>query len=623
MKTYLKSIILFLLFPLLNISAQPAPIEFGDIDKSLLEMKVYDKDTTADAIVVCDYGSLKVYNFQFSRTVRYKILKKSGCDFANFAFPVSSKASIRGITYNLVNGKIVKTKLKSESIFEEDIDHRYFRYKVAMPNVQVGSVIDIHYYFQGIPSQWYFQRSIPVVCSELRLESSLEVGIQKMFFGMQPFALVEDGRWVCKDVPALKEEPYMNNLNNYLTKFEMEISYLNLPGYFSNYATSWDAVNIFLLDKSTFGEQLKTKLFMSDEAKAINDTCKTNKDKLIAAYETIKKRIKWNEQEELYPPYNTSIKSILKKGSGNAGDVNTALLLLLRKLDIEAYPVALSTRNNGLLSRLLPSIDKLNYIIVLAKIDGQDILLDATEEHLPLGMLPERAINGQGRLVNDKTGNWIDLISGAADIKRQTANIIMSNNGSITGELTSNFSDYGAYLFRKEYLELNDKNDYQKKIERDYPGLKINQLNISSIDSIYKPVTLNQTFEYDGISDMTDSTITFIPIAFDRLVTNPFKLDKRKIPIDFKNPFDYSYVFNYQIPSGYKLQEIPKSARLVMPNNVGKYVYRIASTDTTVMVYYNFSINKTIFALEDCESVKQWYADIIKKEAEPIVLKKK
>jgi hypothetical protein len=68
-------------------------------------MKVYDKDTTADAVVVCDFGSFDPTTFTFSRTYRLKILKKSGCDRANLAVPVRGRASVKGVTYNIVTPK--------------------------------------------------------------------------------------------------------------------------------------------------------------------------------------------------------------------------------------------------------------------------------------------------------------------------------------------------------------------------------------------------------------------------------------------------------------------------------------------------------------------------------------
>jgi hypothetical protein len=604
------------LFSSLISPAESDPITYGKIDKSLLEMKVYEKDSTADAVIICDFGEFDSNTFTFTRTFRLKVLKKSGCDRANLIMSNYSRSDFKGCTYNLVNGEIEKTRLKNESIFEEDIDKQYFRYKVTMPNVQVGSVIDIQTSFRGIPSEWHFQSNIPVVWSEIRLYSPVYLDIQKKFYGFESFSISEANRWVCKDMPALKEEPFMNDLDNFLTKFEIE------PGIYSLYTGTWDATNYYLLHESTLGKELETIFFMADEARVINESYKTQKEKLTAAYEIIKKEIRWDDNEYLYPRYNISLKDVLKKGSGNAGEVNLSLLLLLKKLNIEAYPVVLSTRRNGMLALSSPTLKKLNYLIVLANIDGQEILLDATDELLPAGYLPQRCINGNGRLVREANSIWIELKPGGADKIKQLAQLTFDSEGKIAGTSQCVQSDYAAYLFRKNYAGYNDKIEYTRGLERTNPGLNIKELRIGALDSIYNPIQIEQTFDYSSNIDVSDSLISFLPIIFDRLTSNPFNLDVRKIPVDFINPFERAYYYNYKIPIGYKVQEIPKSVNLTLPDNGGRFFFNSAVSDSTILITYKFSISKAIFAQDQYNFIKQLYAEVVKKMSEPVILKK-
>ena len=88
----MKSIAFFLMgiccIPLVNAQDK---FKFGDVPKELLEMTVYEKDTTASAFVV--YENQDVYyrwnngssNFELvsEHTVRVKILTSDGVDQAN------------------------------------------------------------------------------------------------------------------------------------------------------------------------------------------------------------------------------------------------------------------------------------------------------------------------------------------------------------------------------------------------------------------------------------------------------------------------------------------------------------------------------------------------------------
>jgi len=109
------------------VHAQKAPVKFGNIDIRDLEMTTYHNDTTAPAVILCDYGYFDARNIMFTRIIRIKILKKEGYNWANRVFSTSSKSDIKGVTFNLVDGKIVETKLQSKSIFAEKVSGSNYR----------------------------------------------------------------------------------------------------------------------------------------------------------------------------------------------------------------------------------------------------------------------------------------------------------------------------------------------------------------------------------------------------------------------------------------------------------------------------------------------------------------
>lgn len=107
-------------------NAQKPPIKFGDIPMQDMKMKVYDKDTSASAVILADYGVSKLeysqnngFILHFERTVRIKILKKDGFTWADFEIPLyhsgntdEKLSSFKGATYNLEGEKIVESKIK-------------------------------------------------------------------------------------------------------------------------------------------------------------------------------------------------------------------------------------------------------------------------------------------------------------------------------------------------------------------------------------------------------------------------------------------------------------------------------------------------------------------------------
>ena len=370
-------IFVLILFPGVHnlVYSQKDPVKFGKIEKADLLMTRYEPDTGVSAVVLCDYGFWNTNEFKFRRVLRIKILKKEGLNYASQVFFGSEKAVIRGITYNLENDKIIETKLNSKSIFVERVFEDYYRLRVAMPNVIVGSVIDLEIGFPGPPDKWHFQSGIPVIWSELRLPESNIVEFKKTYSGYEPLYISERTRWVAKDMPAFKEEPFTNSIENYITKFDIEILSLSFYGNIADFATDWDAVAHRLDETYYFGTQLHTGLFLNTLSKEIEVKYDTDFDRMKAAYEEVKK-IKWNGYESLFTS-DDGLQKAYKNKTGNSADINLILVVLLRKLNLNCNPVILSTRSNGQINFSNPSLSKLNYVIALVRIKDKEYLLDA------------------------------------------------------------------------------------------------------------------------------------------------------------------------------------------------------------------------------------------------------
>jgi uncharacterized protein YjhX (UPF0386 family) len=92
-------------------------VKLGKIDKKWLEMTTYELDSSANAVIIDDYGRI-YYDFSggdinlvFKRVVRIKILTTKGLDWANWELELfkgrATKEKIvklKGYTYNLENG---------------------------------------------------------------------------------------------------------------------------------------------------------------------------------------------------------------------------------------------------------------------------------------------------------------------------------------------------------------------------------------------------------------------------------------------------------------------------------------------------------------------------------------
>lgn len=128
----------------LSVSAQDSPIKFGNIPMDDMKMTKYDKDTSAAAVVLVDFGKAYLQErldnvlIVIERHVRIKILKKEGLvpggpyDMISPTIPVYKSSSaeeklvtIKASTYNLEGNKLVETKLPKDAFIKEKFNKRF------------------------------------------------------------------------------------------------------------------------------------------------------------------------------------------------------------------------------------------------------------------------------------------------------------------------------------------------------------------------------------------------------------------------------------------------------------------------------------------------------------------
>ena len=614
-------IVAFLLIILMSYAKDP--IRFGKVSMEEMEMTSYAYDTSAAVVVLCKFGYFNATEFTFTLTRRVKILKKSGVDYSMFSFPGNSKSLVRAKVYHLEDGKIISENVKNESIFKDRVYGDRYRIKVALPNVKVGTVYDIQYTVNSLPDEFAFQEKVPIKLSELILEESEFINFRKRMVGYESVKQLDKYTFVSTYVPAFKEEAYINSAENYITKFEFDLLSITVPGVvYKNFATKWEDVSDYLMEDEDFGGAIhKGGGYLSEMEESITNKCSTPEEKLEAAYEAVKK-IKWNKHKTIWTS-TTALSSVFKDGEANSADINFILIQLLKKLDIETHPVVLSTRDNGILNQFFPSIDKLNYVIVQAKINDKEYLMDATADLLPLGMLPIRCLNFSGRMIIDeKTGSWIDLKSDKTDNELIVYSLTLNEDLTLEGQVSCTKQDYKAYDFRMDYRDYSSQNEYLESVENSNQGLRIINCKIDNIDSIKLPIKENYDVKIKNFVQSSGDMIIINPFLYEQISENPFKLEKRNYPVDFAYKREKMLITKIIIPESYTISELPKPVKIKLPDNTGNVLINYTSLGNILNVTYKFQINKTLFLPNEYDLLKQFYAVIIEKQSEPVILKK-
>lgn len=629
-------------------------------------------DTSAGAVILSDYGGVHFignnrgwFSYVYQQHTRILILNKKAFDLAKVNVTVyagengADKAeNFAGSTYNLENGVVSETKLDKKDVFEDRKDKYYIEKKFTLPAVREGSIIEYTYSItsphDNFPG-WEFQSTeYPTLYSEYEVEIP-----QAMFYvvvkqGVHSFdvdkgseghasyrivqknhdagalANVDDDytanatttkhRWVMKNIPPLRYETYLSTPRNYIDKIQFQLEKWYDGTEYHDQTNTWAKATEELLKADDFGQPLSDdKYWLKNLPDKITEGTSTQLGQAKAIYYYVQEHFTCTDHYDFH--ITTTLSDVLKKNSGTVGDINLLLAAMLRQRGLDSDPVLLSTREFGFNLAKYPIMRRLNYVIVRLSLDGVVYYLDAAHPELGFGQLAGNCYNGHARIISDKDSGSVYFDADSLHEKRTTMVFLINGAKGLEGTYQAVLGPVESYDTRQRISDIGEK-EYFKRLQASYgEDLELGQTNLDSLDKKEDPITVRYSFVLKQTSG--SSMIYFNPFLGDIHRENPFKAADRKYPVEMPYTTDNLYLLNLEIPEGYDVEELPKSARVALNGDQGSFEYLIARQDNMIQLRCRIKLNKAYFPADDYANLRDFYAFIVKKQSEQIILKKK
>jgi hypothetical protein len=623
----MKQIVLLVAFVVTIVAAKAQQDDdgmFGNISKDDLRMDRYDKDTLAEALILLDHGTVTIdpsayISSVFKRHTRIKLFKKSSFSaWGNFEVVTERNrlSKVKGATYRYdpVKDSILVTPLADESILKSRLNKYFDKVIFILPNLTENCIVEVSYTTKSLspyPPGWTFQYSIPVRFSEYLLNSAFPFepdlrGTLSIHKHESKYKKHYE-RWVMEDVPAFKTEPLMLHEDNYRSVM-----------HFRNPFNTWTTLTRRLIESEDFGQIITGHPVLQAIADSMTANLSTDREKVIQLSRFIKENIRWNEIRDFTadPP-----KTVLEKKTGSSGDINLLFASLLNKAGMKAYPVLISTRDNGLIYDKVPTLSQFNNVLCMVIADTDTLVLDATDKKLPFDALPKECLNYFGLAVYENTADWVSIPVLYKNKTTVTAEFDLSETGVLNGQLKYQLDGYSAADAREEY----DKKGEQQYVN-DFIQEKNAELQKSEIINITADVTrpvqetyhlqMNQPVEVGG------DHLYLNPYLALKEEANPFTESERQFPIDFIVPADQTMIAFITIPDGYEIDEIPANKVITLPDKAAKYSFNLTVTANKLTITSRLQLMKTFFSAEEYPILKEFFNIIVSKKSEQVVLKK-
>ncbi len=667
--------LIFLLFTFNGISQK---YSYGKVSKEELKEQQDPNYPETDATVLyreyktfLEYKQGEGFTLHTEVFERIKIYNPQGFDWAthsvrtyNFGSNREEVEALKGVTYNLENGSIEKEKLKYSNLYEERISDYYvlstftmpalkpgcvieYEYKITSFDFDIGDidlqytipirkeVVDIrvpeYYIYQNYSNpqsglSYTFEKDSKEIDIHLRGRSGLGTANHGSVFANSPetqdrtVSYKENSYTLeASDIPPLKKEEYVDNLDNYKAKSIWELAMINAPGELpKSYSTTWEAVTESIYENDAFVNELNKSDYYQEDLQAAIAGLSEPTDKMAALFNLVKSKMNWNNYYGYFPQHG--VKKAYKEGSGNSADINLMLVSMLRSAGLNANPVLVSTRKNGI--PLFPTRHGFNYIIASMQYGDEVYLMDATDPVSGINLLPQRVMNWQGRIIrSDGSSQNIGLYPG---YKSQKLTYVQAEitPGKVTAKVNERLGEHFAKNYRTRNYGTSDAEQLDALNSETYQ-LELSEFKSKDVDNTKPNMTIGYTATTADLVEEINGDLYFSPMLFFATTSHPFKSDSRTYPIFFDYPSSHKYTINIKLPEGYKVNALPEGAVANLSNNLGNYTYLIKEVNPQMLqLSVSLDLNAPIVLPSEYEYVKSFFGKVVEKEKEKIVLTK-
>lgn len=659
----LAAVIIFLSGAHLSLAQSKDLLNDENLMKAVLQQSSFSIDTGAQAVVLYEQGQsiLESYHLVYKIERIVKIIGQEGVEhFSAVNIPSSQSVSSRKIkaeTYNLENGIVAKQSIEKTDVLSDKTTKDASTVKFNLPSVKPGSVVHYTYILEGpgfmeIPD-WNFQSSFPTLYSEYQTKTPAYLTFTPITNAAIPFKQVKSERelnnceagylkenfsievptfstWVRRNVQAFKREPYMSGEDNYLERVKLHILSINPGVHAKDYDvySNWNKVteNLYKNEK-VCGQVFRPNNFLNDQVKHLTDGKKDNLEKAKAIFSYVRDSIKL--KQESYNDYLSlyDINDVYKRREGNIRGINLLLVAMLRNADLNSEPVILSTRSQEHLDPIMPNPYITNYTVAVISIDNKDYFLDAASKYMPFGVLPSQCYNGYCRIIS-KTPAAVELRPDDLLDK----NIVMVTllpaekvKDKLVLKVDQKFGDVSAADLRNEYN--GDSTKLKEKILKDLTKLSMPaslvKYSFSNLYNADEPLTVHYEalLNWDANIDMI-----YLDPYFDKLYDqNPLSAATRKYPIEMDHRSDIKYIFRFQLPADYVVDDFPKSRIINLGNDELIQLKNMMTYDAANKVFNlecRYTEKTTVFPPESYTQLRTFNDNIIDEQRKKIVLKK-
>lgn len=494
------------------------------------------------------------------------------------------------------------------------------------------------YFYQ---STWYFQGAAPVVSSRLTLTLPAGWRASSMTFNHAEVTPAVSGAtysWELRNLPPLEWEPASPSLTNLAPR--VAVKYFPTEGVKNPGVRSFESWS----DVSRWYSELSDIQAAPDEriaakARELTAGAKTELDKIRAIGQYVQKIQYISIQIGVgrWRPHAAS--EVMAKSYGDCKDKANLMRAMLKSLNMQSYPVLIFAGDPTYVREAWVSPGQFNHCIIAIKVSdetkaptvitlpavGRLLIFDATDDHTPLGDLPDHEQGSFALIAAGDSGALVKMPetpSESNSVERQIA-ATLSPEGALTATVSERAIGQRAVVYRREFHGLS-RPEYVKRIE-DWVTSGATAARVSKVEPTDRGSEGRFDLDVDFYAGaygqlMQQRLLVFKPALVSRRESLFLTEAVRIHPVVLKSRA-FTETLHLKLPAGFEVDELPDPLKI--DASFGSYNTTYLVKDGELIFTRALAQRAGTIPAAQYQSVRSFFERIRAAEQAPIVLARK
>ncbi len=584
-----------------------------------------------------------------------RILTREGRVFAEASeIYLTKTGKIRELTAWLIrpNGYVKKYDKKETVDHISDPNDIYDEYRVRMIDASDDADAGVVFGYQSTSEErplfgqevWRFQNRLPTLVSRYNLTLPRGWRATSVIFNhekIEPNVSGSSYVWELRDLAPIKPEPAAPTVVN-LAPF-VAVNYFPADSGSSTTSRTFES----WAQVSRWGTELHDPQALPDEsvtakARELTAGSKTELEKIraIARFVQSLQYISIDigiGKGNGYRPHAAS--QVLAKAYGDCKDKANLMRTMLKTIGITAYPVFIYSGDPTLVREEWPSPTQFNHCIIAIRLSdesqagtviqhsqlGRLLIFDATDEHTPVGDLPDEEQGSLALIVAGESGALLrmpTLPPSSSQLERHT-DVVLNADGSIAANVRERSIGQTAVNERRAFRKLSTS-EYKGMIEnwvtRGATAARVSKL-LPTDDTDGGRFDLDVDFTAVAYAQsMQNRLLVFKPAIVSRRESVFLTEPTRKHPVVLGS-YAFSETVRVKLPAGFDVDELPDAVKLEAPFGSYKTSYEVKSGE---LVFSRTLAQKAgTIPADQYQTVRNFFDRMRAAEQAPVVLARK